>query len=108
MVCYWKGLVTQADLFAKTCKKCQQFQERKIIYVHLPPNNITELKMWESVHEDLIGSYRKSIRQQHPGGTVIQNNVSLTYMTMIDLATGRFQIIEIPTFDLEEATLCND
>ena len=53
------------------------------------------------VHVDLIGPYSKSIRQQQPGGTFIRNNYSLTCMTMIDLATGWFDIVEIPTFDLE-------
>ena len=29
-------------------------------------------------------------------------------MTMIDPDTGWFEISEIPTFDLEEVTICND
>ena len=29
-------------------------------------------------------------------------------MTMIDLATGWFEIVEIPTFDLDEVTAGND
>ena len=70
-VCYWKGLVTQAEMFAKTCKICQHFKKRKNIYGHLPPKNIAELKPWDTVHVDFIGSYRKSIRQQKTGGTVI-------------------------------------
>ena len=37
---YWKGLVTKAELSAKTCKMCQQFINRKTIYGHLPPKNI--------------------------------------------------------------------
>ena len=107
-VCYWKGLVTQVELFAKMCKTCQQFKNRKTICGHLPPNNITELKPWDTVHVDLIGPYIKSIRQHQPGGTFIRRNASLTYITMIDPATGWFEIFEIPTFDLEEVTLGND
>ena len=38
---YWKRLVTQAELFADMCKTCQQFKNRKTVYGHLPPNNIT-------------------------------------------------------------------
>ena len=57
---------------------------------------------------DLIGPYRNSIRQQHPGGTFVCNNVSLTYMTMINLATGWLEIVNIPTFGLEEVALGND
>ena len=57
---------------------------------------------------DLIGPYSKSIRQQQPDSTVIRNNARLTCMPMIDLATGWFNIVDIPTFDLEEVTLGND
>ena len=43
-VCYWKGLLTQAELFTKMCKTCQKFKNRKTVYGHLPPKNIAELK----------------------------------------------------------------
>ena len=54
---------------------------------------------------DLIGPYSRSIIQQQPGGTVIRNNASLSCMTIIDPATGRFEFVEIPMFGLEEVTL---
>ena len=60
------------------------------------------------MHVDLIGPYSKSIRQHQPGGTVIPNNASLTYTAMIEPATGWFEIVEMPTFDLEEVTIVND
>ena len=60
------------------------------------------------MHVDLIVPYRKSIRQQYPGDTIISNNVSLTCMTTIDPATGWFEIVQIPTFDLNEVTGGND
>ena len=82
-VCYWELLVTQADLFAKTCKICQQFKMRKTLYEHLPPKNIAELKLWDTVHVYLIGPYRKYGRHHQPGGTVILKNDSLTCMTII-------------------------
>ena len=56
----------------------------------------------------MIGPYRKSIRQHHPGGAIIRNNVSLTCMTMIDLVTGWFDIAEIMTFSIDEVTAGND
>ena len=39
-VSYWKVNVTQAKMFAKTCKIYQQFRNRKTLYGHLPPKNI--------------------------------------------------------------------
>ena len=91
-VCYRKGLFTQSELFAKTCKIFQQFKNRKTLYGHLPPKNISELKPWYLVHVDLIGPYSNSIRQQQPGGTVIRKNASLTCMAMIDPFKGWFEI----------------
>ena len=90
------------------CKTCQNFKKRQTNYGHLPPKNIAELKPWVTVHVDLIVPYSKSRRQKQPGGTVISNIVSLTCMTMIDPATGCFDIVRIPAFDLKEVTLGND
>ena len=107
-VCYWKGLVTQAELFTKKCKSRQQFKKRKTLYGHLPPKNIVELKRWDMAHLDLIDPYRKYIRQQHTYGTVILNNDSINCMTMIDPATGWFEIVNITTLGPEEVTIGND
>ena len=82
-ICYWKGLVAQAELFAKTFNICQQSKKRKTVYGHLLPKNISELKLWDTVHVDLIVPYRKSIRQHQTGGTVIRKNASLNCMEMI-------------------------
>ena len=53
------------------------------------------------IHVDLLGPYSKFIRQQQPGGAIVNNNVSLTCVTMIDPATGCFETIEVPMFDLD-------
>ena len=98
----------QAELFSNMYKTCQQFRERHTLYGNIPPKNIAELKLWDSVHVDLIGIYRKSIRQQQPISAIIWNNVSLTCMTMIELATSWFKIVEILTFYLDEVTEGND
>ena len=90
------------------CKISQQFKKIKTIYGHLPPKNIAELKLWDLVHVDMIGPYIKSIRQQQPGGSIICKNTSLNCMTMIDPATGWFEIVEILTFDLNEVTVGNN
>ena len=66
---------------------------------------MAEPKPWYAMNVDLIGPYSKSIRQQQPSGTVIRNNSIPTCMTMIDPATGWFEIFEIPMFDLEKVTL---
>ena len=60
------------------------------------------------MHVYLIGKYNKSIRQHQPGGTVICNNGILVCMTMIDPATGWFEIVKIPTFNLYEVSIGNN
>ena len=94
-------------MFAKMCKTCQQFKNRKTLHGHMSPKNIAELKPWDTVHVDLIGPYRKSIRQEQACGTVIRNNTRLTCMEMIDPSTGWSEIVKIPTFDIKEVALVN-
>ena len=83
---------------------CQRFKDRNNIYVHLPTKNITKLKPWYLVHVYLVGPYSKSIRQQKPGGAIINNNGSLTCMIIIDPAIGWLEIVEVPTYDLDGDT----
>ena len=56
----------------------QQFRNKKTLNENFPPNIIVELKPYNSVHMDLIGPYRNSIRQQHPDEAIINKCVSLT------------------------------
>ena len=71
-------------------------QNRKTICGRLPPKIIAELK---NVRFGACGpdrSYSKSIIQHQIGDDIISNNVSLTFRTIIDPATGWFEIVEIP------------
>ena len=104
----WKGPVIIEELYAKPCNICQQFKMRKTLYGHLPPKNIAEQKPRDSVNVDMIVTYSKYIRQQHPGDAIIRNNVILNCMKMINPTTGRFEIFEILAFDLNDVTGGND
>ena len=97
-----------SGMFSKTYKIRQQIKKRKTPYVHLPPKDIAELKPWDLVHVDLIGTYSKSIRQHNPGGAIIRKNVKMTCMKIIDPATGWFDIVEIPMFNIDEVRVAND
>ena len=72
------------------------------------PKNIAELKVWDAMHVDLIGIYSKSIRQQKPGGAIINNNFSLLWMMIIYPDTGWFVIVEVLMYDLDEVMGGND
>ena len=47
------------------------------------------------------------IRQQQICGSIINNNVSLSFMVMIDPDTGCLKIVNIPTFNRDEVTFRN-
>ena len=83
-------------------------QKDKPLHGSLPLKNITELEPWDTVDVDLIGPYSKSIRQQHLGGAIINNNFCLAFMTIIDPAIGWFEIFKVPMFDIFEVTGGND
>ena len=95
-----KALSHKSICSIRCVRHVKSSKRERLFYGNLPPKNIAELKPWGSVHVDLIGTYRKSIRQQEPGVSIIRNNDRLTCMTMVEPATGWFEIFEIPTFDL--------
>ena len=66
----------KVKMYAKLCKICRSIKNIKTLYGNLPHSNIAEIRLWDSVHVELIISYSKSIRQQHPGGAIITTNVS--------------------------------
>ena len=53
-------------------------------------------------------SYIQSIRQHQTGDAIIRNDVGMNYRTMIEPATGWFDIVEIMTQDLDEVMTGND
>jgi len=77
-------------------------------YGLLPPKEIGKLKPWQhTVHIDLIGPYTVTVKQQQLANQIVNTKLTLVYMTFIDLATGWFEIAEVPTHDLEEVKIGN-
>ena len=99
--CYWKGLSHQAKDYVKTCQVCQQYK-RKRKYGHVPAKIIQDLVPWRTVHIDLIGPYSITAKQSVPGGKIKEIELKLTAMTMVDPATGWFEIIEVPYYSIDD------
>ena len=99
--CYWKGLSNQAKQHVKTCKVCQQHKKKRK-YGLLPAKKIEELVPWETVHIDLIGPYSVTAKQIQPGGSIKEVELTLIAMTMVDPATGWFEITEVPYYSIED------
>ena len=101
-VCYWKGMSTQAAAFCKRCDECQRHKPRKRKYGKLPARSVGELVPWQTVHTDLIGPYAITAKQFQTDGSIIDKEFSLTCMTMIDPVTGWFEIVEIPSYIVDD------
>jgi hypothetical protein len=94
-VCYWKGMINKCNIFCQKCDICQKYKSRKRKYGHLPPKNVGILVPWQTVHTDLIGPYTISTKQFQPDGSIEDVELHLTCMTMLDPATGWFEVAEV-------------
>lgn len=68
----------------------------------MPAKTIKELVPWKTVLIDLIGPYSVTAKQIQPGGTIKEVELKLTCMTMVDPATGWFEIAEVPYYSIED------
>ena len=83
----WPGLRNHVLACVQTCDICQRYKKQKRHYGHLP-TKAAEAQPWETLCVDLIGPYQ--IRRK--GKTPLR----LHAVTMIDPATGWFEVAEIP------------
>ena len=83
---YWPKMAAQIDNHVKKCKKCQLSKNPRKEYGHLPPKQWDKLVPWQRVDVDLIGPFKIKTPQRE---------VELRAMTMIDPATGWFEVKDI-------------
>ena len=79
----FRGLRTKVEQFCRNCHICQLTKKQKKKYGHLPPKQAEDAIPWKRVNVDVVGPYTV----ETPKGTR-----TLTAMTMIDPATGWFEI----------------
>jgi hypothetical protein len=89
---YWKSLRSDVRRHVKRCRPCQFGKKRKRLYGKLP-SKIAETIPWRSVCVDLIGPYTLKDKK----GTILD----FMCLTMIDPATGWFELIELPLASVE-------
>ena len=87
-VMYWPGLRADVRRHVKSCKRCQLGKRRKRKYGHVP-SKIADQVPWQKVCVDLIGPYTVKGRD----GKIMD----FMCLTIIDPATGWFEIVELPT-----------
>ena len=85
---YWPSLRSDVRAHTKSCERCQKGKKRKRQkYGHLPPK-VAETIPWRTVCVDLIGPYTLKGKD----GTIMD----FMCLTMIDPASGWFELIELP------------
>ena len=84
---WWRSIKQDVEHTVRTCPECQKNKKVRKKYGKLPPKDAsTECTPWERVNIDLIGPLSVTT----PSGTYV-----LDALTMIDPATGWFEIKEI-------------
>ena len=73
------------------CQSCQKNKKRSRNYGHLPPKTIIT-NPWEAVCGDLIGPYTLKDKDR--------SVLDCMCLTMIDPATGWFDMVEIPVIEI--------
>ena len=91
----WKGMRNTIQKVCKRCKACQLNKPVLRAMGHLPPKTVEETP-WERLCIDLIGPY------QIDGKRGRSMDRTLHCLTMIDPATGWFEIAEIPAKRADE------
>ena len=96
---YWKNLRKDVEQVCSTCKICQFNKRQKKKYGHLPEKD-AEAIPWEILCVDLIGPY--TMKRTN---TSSKKDLTLWCVTMIDPATGWFEMRTIP--DKRADTIAN-
>jgi len=85
---YWKGMRPTIQAFCKHCGVCKRTRKRNSKKGFVPVKANVEAIPWHTLCIDLIGPYKFGVKEEE---------VSLHCLTMIDPATGWFDICEIPS-----------
>ena len=104
---YWKGMKPQIEQHIKRCKICQIEKNksgRNTKKGHLPAKGSPEAQPWKTLCIDLIGPYdmgpdlTQSVKNDDTGKwetKIIKHAPKLHCLTMIDPATGWFEIVQV-------------
>ena len=85
---YWKGMRTTVRSYVKNCKKCQRNKRKEKKFGKLPTKQVVDTP-WHTLCVDLIGPYTIKGKDK----TVLD----FMCLTMIDPASGWFEVVQLPT-----------
>jgi len=87
--CTWIGLKSTCICACKRCENCAASKKRDQKIGLLPPKPNPEIVPWHTLCVDLVGPYKFGDPKKP------ETHIELHSMTMIDPATGFFEIVEI-------------
>jgi len=98
---WWPSLRKDVEQHVRTCRTCQlQKRTKNKKYGHLPPKEAEDAVPWKRVNVDMIGPFtvRDANRKKH----------ELRALTMIDPATGWFEIKDVKHANAQEVSAAFD
>ena len=99
----WKGMRNTVKSVCNRCGSCRQNKPKQLKYGKLPVKPEADAIPWHTLCIDLIGPY--SFGEDKPDLKVPTfNQVTLQCLTMIDPATGWFEIVQIPNKRADEVS----
>ena len=97
---YWKGMRNTIASVCKKCATCLHNKPKNVKYGKIPAKMAPEHIPWHTLCIDLIGPYRigppKMVKKKG-SATKVDESPTLWCLTMIDPATGWFEIAQIKT-----------
>jgi hypothetical protein len=87
-VMYWKGMCTTIQKHVESCRSCQANERHSQKYGHLP-SKLVITTPWKALCVDLKGPYTLKDKDR--------SSIDFMGLTMIDLITSWFKIVELPT-----------
>ena len=97
----WPNMRNSIRNYVKSCRQCQLCKAPTKKWGHLPAKQAEESIPWNRVNVDLIGPYTVKPKGTHKPKT-------LRAMTMIDPATGWFEVVQIDNATAEAAQRAMD
>ena len=87
---YWKGISESCTRVSRACNLCREYKKKNQKYGLLPAK-VPETIPWHTLCIDLLGPYTFGTKTPEK-----DDSVQLHMLTMIDPATGWFEVEEIP------------